>query len=324
MMKKIIFSWIGAIILLLNVPYYSYAETEAPLLKLEELNIQIMPEYAKHPKEKDTENLPLLIGYHGTLMNTTDKPQKGQIAIPLPMKESNFRIGFVAEYSRDLSELNEIEYEIDEQTSTILWETKEEIQPNEPYKFVIEYYTGQLKGDKDTKKLTYKFRSFSDIGLVSVVFLEPLKTESFKLTPNADSHQENGYGMNLFLYQFQGMKLDETKEFKLEYKRQEARTTMEIMEAMAGNSAHGEAVVKNNETISVWLIISVVGGVSIIAAAIIIILLKKRKKIKPIDRKKEAEKTSAIEAKKSRLRAMLLEGSITEDEYNELLKKLGG
>ncbi|MFO1444242.1 hypothetical protein KDN24_13705 [Bacillus sp. Bva_UNVM-123] len=323
-MKKLILSWIGVAILLLNIPGYSYAETEKPVLKLEELNIQVLPEYAKHPKEKDSKQTPLLIGYHGTLMNTTDKPQKGQIAIPLPMNEENFRIGFAAEYSRDLTELNEIEYSIDEKTSTILWETKEEIQPNEPYKFVIEYYTGQLKADKDNKSLTYQFKSFSNIGLVSVIFVEPLKTESFKLTPDADSHQENGYGMNLFLYQFQGMKADEMKEFKLEYKRSETRTTMEIMDAMAGNPAHTEGAVKKNETLSIWIIISVVGGISVLAAILLIIFMKKAKKRNPVAHKRGEKKTVDFEAKKSRLRAMLLEGSITENEYNELIKKLGG
>lgn len=322
-MKRIILSWIGIVIMIFNTPGHSQAETETSVLKLEELNIQVMPEYAKHPKEKDSEYVPLLIGYHGTLMNTSDKPQKGQIAIPLPMNESNFRIGFVAEYSRDLSELNDIEYKIDEKTSTILWETKEEIQPNEPYKFVIEYYTSQIKANKDTKTLTYEFRSFSDIGLVSVVFLEPLKTETFKLTPNADSHQENGYGMNLFLYQYQGMKLDETKKYQLEYKRPEARTTMQLMEEMAGNPAHGEAPVKKNETMSTWIIISVVGGTSVLAALLIVFLMKKNKKQQPAENKKR-RKAGDSESKKSRLRAMLLEGSITEEEYNELIKKLGG
>lgn len=323
-MKRLILSWIGIILMIFTIPGHSKAETETPILKLEELNIQVMPEYANHPKEKGSELLPLLIGYHGTLMNTTDKPQKGQIAIPLPMNEDGFRIGFVAEYSRDLSELNEIEYEIDEKTNTILWETKEDIQPNEPYKFVIEYYTHQIKANNDTKTLEYKFRSFSDIGFVSVVFLEPLKTENFKLTPNADSHEENGYGMNLFLYQFQEMKLDETKEFKLEYERPETRTTIQIMEEMAGNPAHGEVPVKKNETINIWIVISVVGGISILAAILIVILMKKNNKQKAVENKKGVRKTGDIEAKKSRLRSMLIEGSITEEEYNELIKKIGG
>lgn len=324
-MKKSILTWLGIAFLILSMPGFSYAaETQTPVLKMEELIIQVMPEYAKHPKDKDKDHAPLLIGYHGTLMNTSDAPQKGQIEIPLPMNDEKFRIGFVADYSRDLSELNEIEYKIDKKTNTIAWETTEDIQPKESYKFVVEYYTDQLKSKKDSKTLSYQFKSFADIGLVSVIFLEPLKSTNFKLTPEADSHQENGYGMNMFMYQYQGLKPNEVKEYKLKYDRSEVRTTMELMEEMAGNAAPGKGAVKKNETLSIWVIIAAVGGFSVLAAIVLVFLLKRKKKSIPVVRKKGTEKTNDIEAKKSRLRAMLLEGSITEEEYNELLEKLGG
>lgn len=324
-MKKSILTWIGIAFLILSTPGLSYAENKTPVLKLEELNIQVMPEYAKHPKDTDNDNPPLLIGYHGTLMNTSDVAQKGQIEIPLPMNDEKFRIGFVADYSQDLKELNEIEYKLDKNTNTISWETTKNIQPNESYKFVVEYYTEQIKAKKDSKTLTYQFKSFADIGLASVVFLEPLKSSNFKLTPEADSHQENGYGMNMFLYQYQGLKPNEVKEFKLEYKRSEERTTMELMEEMAGSAAHGgEAAVKKNETLPTWVIIAAVGGFSVLAAVLIVFLLKRKKKTSAVSSKKGTEKTKDLEAKKARLRAMLLEGSISEEEYNELSKKLGG
>ncbi|QED49035.1 hypothetical protein [Cytobacillus dafuensis] len=322
-MKKIILSWIWIAFLVLSFPRNFFAETQNPILKLEELNIQVMPEYALHPKDKEKSTPSLLIGYHGTLKNTTENPQKGQIEIPLPVNEKNFRIGFVADYNRDLSEMNEIDYKIDKKAGIISWETSEDIQPQEAYKFVIEYYSDQIKTDEDKKSLSYHFKSFTDIGLVSVIFLEPLKTENFTLTPAADSHQENGYGMNMFLYQYQGMKLNEEKEFKLEYNRSEAKTTIELMEEMAGNSPHGEGAVKKNETLPIGVTISVVGGISILSAILLVIFFKKRKK-KPNVKKNETNKVNEFELKKSRLRTMLLEGSITEEEYKELLKKIGG
>ncbi|MFE8698187.1 hypothetical protein ACFYKT_17840 [Cytobacillus sp. FJAT-53684] len=322
-MKKLILSWIGILVLFLNLPGYSHAEDQMPILKMEELKVQVMPEYANHPKEKEKKDPSLLIGYHGTLVNQTESPVKGQIEIPLPMNEGDFRIGFVADYNRDLTELNEIEYKMDQKNNTISWETSEDIQPNEPYKFVVEYYTNQLNVNKETKTLDYQFKSFSDIGLVSIVFLEPLKADSFQLTPPADSHQENGYGMNMFLYQIQGMKPDEVKAFQLEYKRAETKTTMEIMEEMTGNPAHAEKAMKTNETLPIWIVIPVVGGVSAIAAFLLIFFLKRKNKVKP-SHNKGPEKTKDHDHKKARLRTMLIEGSISEHEYNELLKKLGG
>ncbi|MBU8879827.1 hypothetical protein BGM26_12590 [Bacillus sp. FJAT-29790] len=317
-MKKIILSLIGATFLILSMPGFSLA---APILKMEELKIQIMPEYANHPNDKVKDHPSLLVGYHGSLINNTDKPKKGQIEIPLPMNDDEFRIGFVADYNRDFTQMNEIEYKIDEKNSMITWETSEDIQPQEAYKFVIEYYTGQIKAGGETKTLSFQFKSFADIRLVSVVFLEPLKTENFKLNPQADSHQENPYGMNMFLYQIQGMKPNEVKEFQLQYQRAESKTTMEIMEEMAGNPTHGEGAVKKNETIPIWVIISTVGGFSVISALLIVFFLNKKKMM---IHRTEPEKPSAFKAKKSRLRAMLLEGSISEQEYSELLKKLGG
>lgn len=323
-MIKGIFTRIGMMILLLSLPGYASAENQESILKLEELKVQVMPEYANHPKDKEKSHPSLLIGYHGTLVNPTDHPVKGQIEIPLPMDEDNFRIGFVADYNRDLTELNEIEYEMDKKNRTISWETSEDIQPNESYKFVVEYYTNQLMVKKETKKLSYQFKSFADIGLVSIVFLEPLKSDSFQLTPAADSHQENGYGMNMFLYQIQGMKPDQGKEIQLEYKRSETRTTMEIMEEMTGNPEHTEKAVQKNETLPIWLILTVVGGASALAA-ILLILLMKKKKGSQLNQNKQSVKIQEDEkVKKARLRAMLLEGSISQQEYNELLKKLGG
>ncbi len=312
------------ITLLLSVPGYTRADNQAAILKMEELKVQVMPEYANHPKDKEKDHPSLLIGYHGTLINPTDQPVKGQIEIPLPMDEEGFRIGFVADYNRDLTELNEIEYEMDKENRTISWETSEDIQPNEPYKFVIEYYTNQLIVNKETKKLTYQFKSFADIGLVSVLFLEPLKSESFQLSPSADSHQENGYGMNMFLYQIQGMKPDGTQEIQLEYKRSETKTTMEIMEEMTGNPEHAEKAIQKNETLPIWKILTVVGGVSVFSAIFLIFFMKRKRASQQIHNKQSGKIQQDEKVKKSRLRAMLLEGSISQQEYDELLKKLGG
>jgi hypothetical protein len=311
---------IMAIILLFifQLPGEGSAESKSNVLNMEELTIQVMPEYSYHPKDKKN-NPPLLVGYHGALKNNAEEAQKGQVVIPLPMDEKNFRIGFVADYSRDLTEMNEIEYELDQENGTISWETSEEIQPQEIYKFVIEYYTDSIKEKDDTKMLTYDFENFADIGLLNLIFVEPLNAESFNLEPASEQHQKNSYNMNMFLYQSQGMKPGEAKNISLEYKRSETRTTAEIMEAMSGDAKKAGTVKQNEEEMPLWLVITVVGSVTVLAAVLLIFIMKK-KKVKPV----KGEASNDLEAKKSKLRAMLVEGSITETEYNELIKKLGG
>ncbi|HAQ08441.1 MAG TPA: hypothetical protein DCR24_13325 [Bacillus bacterium] len=320
-MKKLRLSLALAILLLIPLPGQTNAENTKNVLKMEELTIQVMPEYSYHPKDKKKDTPPLLVGYHGALKNDAQEPQKGQVVIPLPMGEKNFRIGFVADYSRDLTEMNEIEYELNKEKGTISWETSEEIQPQEIYKFVVEYYTESIEQKGESSTLSYDFESFAEIGLMNLIFVEPLKTDSFKLEPEAEQHQKNSYNMNMFLYQSQGMKPGEAKNIVLKYKREETKTTAEIMEDIAGDASKASTVKKNEDKMPLWIVLSVIGGITVAAAAILIFIMKKRKS-KP--EKKAVANNSASETKKAKLRTMLMDGSINEDEYNELLKKLGG
>ncbi|WHX39698.1 hypothetical protein QNH36_18770 [Mesobacillus sp. AQ2] len=313
---KLMMSFI--LLFIFQLPGLAEAEAKPDVLNMEELTIQVMPEYSYHPKDKK-KNPPLLVGYHGALKNNAEQPQKGQVVVPLPMDEKNFRIGFAGDYSRDLTEMNEIEYELDQEKGTISWETSEEIQPGEIYKFVIEYYTDSISEKDGTKELAYDFTNFTEIGLLNLIFVEPLNSESFKLEPASEQQQKNSYNMNMFLYQSQGMKAGEAKNIKLEYKRTDDRTTAEIMEDMAGDAKKAGTVKQNDEKMPLWLVITVVGSITIIAALLLIFFMK-RQKTKPV----QVNASSELEAKKAKLRAMLVEGSITETEYNELHKKLGG
>ncbi|RSD27832.1 hypothetical protein [Mesobacillus subterraneus] len=301
-----------------QLPDLAKAEDTSNVLKMEEFTIQVMPEYSYHPKDKK-KNPPLLVGYHGALKNNATEAQKGKVVIPLPMEDKNFRIGFVADYSRDLTEMNEIEYELDQENGTISWETSAEIQPQEIYKFVVEYYTDSINTKDGSKTLAYEFKSFAEIGLLNLIFVEPLNTDSFKLEPASEQHQKNSYNMNMFLYQGQGMKPGEEKNIKLEYKRAESRTTAEIMEDMAGDAKKAGTVKQNEEIMPLWLVLTVTGSVTLLAAVLLIFFMR-RKKTEPVKNEVQMD----VQAKKAKLRAMLVEGSITEAEYNELLKKLGG
>ncbi|MFF2449229.1 hypothetical protein ACFVSW_19485 [Neobacillus sp. NPDC058068] len=266
-MKKYLF--IGSIILAFMFPSVSFAESK--ILSLEELTIQVMPEYAYHPNDQQKDYPPLLIGYQGSMVNTSDQPQKGQIEIPLPMGEKNFRIGYVADYSSDLRTTYEIEYAIDREKGTISWTTSEEIGPNERYKFVIEFYTDSLKINKGKKTLAYHFKSFADIGLVNVTFTEPTKAKKFKLSPAPDENQNHGEAANIFSYLFQGVKAGEEKNLTLTYERTETKPNTELL--------NDSAEVKVNENKKATIIaVSAFSGISVVSVAALTILIRNRRK----------------------------------------------
>jgi hypothetical protein len=229
-MKKSLFTLniLFCLLLMIN-PSITTAEENKNILSFEELSIKIMPEFAYHPNDEKKDHPPLLIGYQGTMLNNTDQPQKGQIEIPLPMEEKNFRIGYVADYSSDLSKVYEIEYIINEDKGTISWTTSEEIQPQEVYKFVVEYYTDNLAVNKDKKSLSYKFQSFADISLFNVSFIQPLMAENIVLDPAPEEKQTHADEEGIFSYNFQGLKAGDSKSFTLNYERSEGRPTVEFV-----------------------------------------------------------------------------------------------
>lgn len=258
-----------SVILVFTFPSISFAK-EQSVLSLEELSIHIMPEYTYHPLDQEKDHPPLLIGYQGSMVNNSQAAQKGQIEIPLPMKEKNFRIGYVADYSSNLSKAHEIEYVIDREKGTISWTTSEEIGPNERYKFVIEFFTDGLGVKEDWKTLDYQFKSFADIGLLHISFTKPEKAKNLKLSPAPEKKQNHADGDQSVSYLFQNVKAGEEKVFNMKYERTETKPTTELTKPENIDE-------KKAEKSSTDLAIGAISGVSILLIGALLIIFKRRK-----------------------------------------------
>lgn len=239
---------------------------------MEELSIKVMPEFAYHPNDKTREQPPLLIGYQGTMLNHSDQPQKGQIELPLPTKDKNFRIGYVADYSNDLSKVYELEYIIHQEKGTITWSTSEEIQPNDVYKFVVEFYTDTIIDEKEKKTVSFKFKSFTDIGLFNVTFLQPLKAKKVELIPAPDEKKTHADEEGVTSYNFQGLKTGEEKSFTLTYQRSETKPSVELIEQQEQSI---EKVEPNRNP--AFLSIAAVSGVGLLAAGAFTFFIKRKR-----------------------------------------------
>lgn len=316
-MKRIVST---ILIFIFVLPLNTIAERIDSPLKLEELAIQVMPEYSYHPKDTKKNHPPLLIGYQGTFLNDSDKAQKGKIEIPLPKGLTDVEIGFVADYSSDLSEMYEIEYELNKDRRTVVWETTKNILPGDLYKFVIEFYSNDIKVKSDSKSLDYMFESFADIDLVNITFLEPLKTESTKIIPAPESHQENPYGMNMFMYQITGMKIGDQKTYELNYNRSSEKTTVELMNQIDSNQEEKPVQPKKVESNELYMVIGGVGAFSLISALLLTLILKNKKRLhtEPLILN---SMPSLTEDEKAILRIKLVQGEISKEEYDQLVRK---
>ncbi|OCA91442.1 hypothetical protein A8F94_06195 [Bacillus sp. FJAT-27225] len=303
---------------ILLLPGAAFAEEKNEnVLKLEELTVQVLPEFANHPEDKKSEQPPLLIGYQGSLINSSDKAQKGKIEIPLPVEDKNFRIGFVADYASDLSQMYEIEYELDQEKGTISWQTSREIQPKEQYKFIIEFYTDAIKADKQSKMLDYTFKSFTDIAMFNVVVVEPMESSKLKLDPApTETPHGDSYGLKKHIYQTANMKPEQDFTVHLSYDRTETKTTNELMESTVGKQAPAKAV--KAEKVPLGFTIAGISAASVLTAGLLLLFMKRRQQTVP----EAAIETKVDGMKVAQLRKMLVDGSINEEEYNELQKKL--
>jgi hypothetical protein len=275
MMKKwlININFLLCFLLLLNPLLIVAAEENSNILRMEEFSIKVMPEFAYHPNDVKKEHPPLLIGYQGTMRNQSEQPQKGQIEIPVPIEDKNFRIGYVADYSSDLSEMYEIEYILDQEKGTISWTTSEDIQPNDSYKFVIEFYTDNIIVEKEKKSLSYQFKSFTDIGLFNVSFIEPLKAEKVVLDPATEDKNTHGDEKGVHSYFFQGIKAGEEKSFTLTYERDETAPTIEMMEKQEKQPIDTAESKKSPAILS----IAAVSGISLMAAGAFAFFMKRKR-----------------------------------------------
>lgn len=274
MMKKLLINinFFLCLLLLLN-PLIIAAEENKNILSMEELAIKIMPEFAYHPNDVKKEHPPLLIGYQGTMRNQSEQPQIGQIEIPLPIDAKNFRIGYVADYSSDLSKVYEIEYILDQEKRTISWTTSEEIKPNDVYKFVIEFYTDNIMVDNDKKSLPYQFKSFTDIGIFNVSFIEPIKAQKFVLDPAPEEKNTHGDEKGVHSYFYQGIKAGEEKSFTLTYERKETTPTVEMMEKQEQQPLD---TIENKKSPAI-LSVAAVSGIGLIAAGAFVFLMRRKR-----------------------------------------------
>lgn len=250
----------------LLLPSISSADDTAAPLKMEELSIKILPEFAFHPKDQKKAHPPLLIGYQGTLVNQTDHSVEGKIEIPLPVSDLNFRIGYAADYSSDLKTAHKLNYELDKQKGTIAWKTTEKIDPQQRYKFIIECYTDSLKVNKTKRSLIYKFTSFADIDLLTIDVSQPYKAGKLKLSPAPaqNSHNEDGEAATYF---FQNVKKGDEKSLTLSYERNEVKPTMDLLTEKA---AKGKKTESHH-----YAVIGSISGLGLALAGILFFRLKK-------------------------------------------------
>lgn len=306
-------------------PNEALSENEGLVLK--EMNIKVMPEFI-NPEEWDFNKPSLLVGFHGTFINESDTAYSGEIKVKVPTHLPEFRPGFVAQFlNEEDAEPIPADYTVHAQEGYFTWTPENPIQPNEPYYFVLEYFSASIEGVVD-RSFTFEYVPQSNIDNVNLAVYAPFRSVNFEIDKEAELSSMQ-FGIQFFMYEYSDVKQGEIIDLNVSYTKQDIVTTMEALndfsapddDVHAGfNSGTGQ---QNQTNGNVENIIMVALIILISGAFIFFILIKK--KSQPV-KKEKANKPKRIVNKEEeikKLRKLLAEGKIDEKSYKEQRAKLG-
>ncbi len=297
-------------------------------LELTELSVKVMPEFT-NPQNWDANIPSLLVGYHGTFTNHSDKPYSDEITMKIPTHLSNFQASFVAQF-KDLEDTEPTpeEYKVNAEEGTISWVPNKPIAPKENYYFVVEYFSAPIKGVED-HTFTFEFIPNTAIKNLNIEVYAPYKAENFKLDkkPNV---QSQSFGLELYMYEYKNVKQDEVYKFNVSYKKDNIVTTMEALNDMSApnddthSGINQDVAEKNDSPVNTENSILIILIIVIVFAFFFIIFRQKKAVNKQVREKAETPKKIVNkEDEIKKLRKMLADGQIDEKTYKERRSKLG-
>ncbi|SDZ67198.1 hypothetical protein SAMN05421736_12922 [Evansella caseinilytica] len=331
-MKKSVLRWSIAIIIVTLVFAFQRWNTAAEVdrsgeLPYKELVIQIMPEYV-FPPEWSGDDPVVLVGRHGIFINDTEEQYDGSFTVDAPVDDPNMMLALVGKFDA-YGQVTELDYSVDEAARTITWTPDEPLEPEEEYRYVIEYYYSPFAAD--AKKFAYSLQVDRDVEAMSVLFFEPYGAEEVQLSLEPERVTDM-YGVQVHVYEFENLEAGDGFDLAVSYIKDDAITTLEALESqtppdddvhagLSGGdpSANGSQPVISNES-------AIMISISIIIAGLFVFFGLRNGKKQPVQKEspalyKKAEKIDSIQEKK-RLRQQLLNGEIDEKSYRAKIKNL--
>lgn len=320
------------------------AETpfQAEKFPYQDMQIQVMPEF-DYPADWPKDTPSLLVGQYGTFTNKSGQDYSGNIEIPVPEKDKNFKVNLVAEFPDVNKSEVQRPYDVNKDKGTISWKPDKAIKNGDTYRYVIEYYTNSINVS-DQKKFNYQFTNQADIGTLDVVFYAPMNAKNVALEPKSQNTSKSDYGEDLYYYEYKNVKPGSTQNYSFTYTKKGNESSLSVInKKQPPNDANHSGVSGNstssNSTDNSKQPIIGIGGASIIGIAIVIAGLliffgwrgripkassltsNKAKKQPSKPTNKKIDKLANSEEKKE-LRKKLLNGKIDQETYEEEMKKL--
>lgn len=234
------------ILIVMNTSYVAVITAEKFIFNSEEfpyieLQVQVMPEFDL-PVDWPLDEPGILVGYYGTIVNNSGADFEGEIEIFLPVNEKAFEVDYVADYPFKNDPEVQRGFTINKERGSISFTPSYSIPKGELYHFVIEYFSNPIVQENGTKKFTYTFNAMANIDETKIIFYAPLNAKDFTVDHETSFRQETSYGMELFLYEYKNLGINEQLSFDVSYIKPDHVTTLELMviNGVPDDDVHGK------------------------------------------------------------------------------------
>lgn len=285
-----------------------FAENGNPF-KISTLDVSIMPEY-------DTSDV--LVIYSINFINTSGQPFSGEMRFPVPKGTTNN----VIEESGILNG-NNLLSRIDDKGdyAELIWKPAKPIQPNVNYTMHLEYYYNPLQGTGN-KAFTFPFRATLPIDQANINAYQPLKANNFKMEPAGKLLGQDNQGFQVYGTKYSNLKNGDKIDFKISYTKNDPNPSVQKQSGAAPASDQQAPSAGSQLNFGVMVLIAALIVVVIVIGVKIFDNRKSSIKNNSRDNKKQGAGNSKLAQEKRKLRQMLLNGTIGEDTYHEMLMEI--
>jgi hypothetical protein len=266
----------------------------------------------------------LLVGYYGTLLNSSQDSFDGRIEMNLPVDEPYFVINMICETERGMVCLP---YEINKENGTVSWRLSKNLESGKHMPFMLEYYSSPFaEGPRKELLVIPVFpNAMTDI---TVDIVEPSRTSGFSVTPSPEQTYRRDDNFVTHRIDVKSLSAGEPLPIEISYVKPNNKPSIfgDTGTPPSNDLPPLLPPAQKSENLTGYIFIA--GAMAFFGLMVFLGLQSNRNRRKPKTSRARAtpkarnSRGRTQEQEKRKARKLLLAGKISENTYKQLLKDI--
>lgn len=310
-------------------------------LPIESAYVEISPEFSE-PADWPADQPSVVIFVRVVMDNNTGEDYDGEITVNVPANSGTFSFLGIGEHEKGSENYESTILEdavVDEASNTVTFTPSKPIKDGDTYDFSFSYVYNPMTFDGTTKSFSYSITAPADIEKLSFVIYTPVGATNHDINPETSMVSPFDSGEVAYSYNYGGVKAGDSYTFDIAYDKADLTTTQEASSTEPTSDTSGDSSGGGMSNGAAFMI-----SASIIIFGVLVFLgLRGRKSNgsnagrtqsshKSSSNSSNSSKSSKSKAtmktikndegEKKRLRKQLIDGEISQDDYERQMKKL--